>query len=269
MTFAKQHGIGWNPRDEYFPSQRWGMSGGKIRIPKGLVITHRGENEILSIKIRCANTDQGPKYWQVRGSSDKCLILGTLGTPAVIVESELDAYLICQEVQGRIGVVSLGGTSKILDEDALTYLKQAPKVLIATDYDEPNLDAVGVGQKAFFKLREYFPMAEYLPPARGKDPCEMHAQGIPISLWLECASGATDSSKDLCLPPGYRGNVENLQKLLAQFPHLVPCPLTSPQWYWRYRTDCRTCEGHVHCLKDFPKAAESPPNTPGITVDMS
>lgn len=32
---------------------------------------------------------------------------------------------------------------------------------------------------------------------------------------------------------------------------VVPCPRTSPAWFWYHRSACRNCRGHAHCIADF------------------
>jgi DNA primase len=196
METALEFKIGWNPSDQYHPSQNWGIDGNKIRLPRGLVIPTGRDIGVVGIKIRCTDISTGPKYWQVKGSGSDCLYLGDEGLPVVIVESDLDAYLIFQEARTRVGVVSLGGTNKPLDQDALDFVRQSPKILIATDFDDQSGEEMGAGQKAFYRLKQQFPDAEYFPPAIGKDPCDMQTLGVTIKLWLDCGIGKKEKQQE-------------------------------------------------------------------------
>lgn len=249
---AKKFRIGWNPVDQYLLCEDWGMEGRRIKIPRGLIIPTHRKVGVVGIRVRCPEGSENPRYWQVRGGGTHCLLLGSKGQPVIIVESDLDAYLIWQEVRDKVGVVSLGGTNKLLDEDALQYVEQAPEIFIATDFDEATADNIGAGQRAYQRLKMQFPRAQYLPPAKGKDPCEMQALGVPVSLWISCVLEKSADMEEMKLPEGFPGPWKSLQKHLVDSPTLVPCPKTPRPWHWVYRKDCGGCTGHIHCLKDLP-----------------
>jgi hypothetical protein len=186
---ARKYGISWNNHDRYFPRHSWGFDfdDNKLKIPKGLVIPILRKSGIVGIKIRRSEPNT-PRYWLVKGSSNECLILGRVGSPVFIVESELDAYLIHQEAGELVSVIALGGAYKELDAVAAKVISKSPQIFIATDYDEPKKDEyIGVGQKACIRIQSMFPNAIYFPPARGKDPCEMQDKGIFVKDWVRCA----------------------------------------------------------------------------------
>ena len=191
---------------------------------------------IVNLKIRCiSNADS--KYHQVKGSDQRCLILGDGAKPLVIVESDLDGYLIWQEAKKMVNVLALGGVNSPIDDESKDYIGKAPRLLIATDYDK-------AGQLAFQRLKEEYPHADYFPPAAGKDPCEMDHLGISVGTWIEsCFAQERKLPKDCCI------TWDALKKGFVNYPHLVPCPRTTPPWQWVYRKDCKDCKGHIRCLK--------------------
>lgn len=251
MSTGLRYGIGWNHRDRWIPSDRLGDAGRRIRIPKGLLVPIWRKKGIVGMKVGCADTKNDPKVWNVKGSGRQNLLIGKSGIPVFIVESDLDAYLIAQEAGDMVSVVSLGGATNRLDKESLNFVAQAKKVYISTDFDEGMEGTVGAGQKAYMRLMKDFPHAEYMPTARGKDPCEMHDMGITVRSWVMCALGPACGSIKIPLPVGCPISSERLKKCLQEYPLLVPCPKTHIPWSWIYRRDCSSCAGHVHCLKDL------------------
>jgi DNA primase len=253
METAIRFGIGWNPQDVYFFASTWGInSNRKIRIPAGLVIPTIRKNNIIGITIRCLDRVKNPKYWQIKGSTCDCLLLGKNGLPIVIVESHLDAYLIWQEAADLVSVISINGTKKGFDPYSLELIKNTSQVFVATDFDLPSTESIGAGQSAFFDIARGIPEARYLPTPIGKDPCEMVTLGVPIRHWLK--SELCPSLPQIVVPSNYPGSAERLQVQLAEYPHLIPCPKSKHPWHWVYRKNCDACTGHVQCLKDVQLA---------------
>jgi hypothetical protein len=255
---ARRFGIGWNQTDIYIPCEAWGIEGNKLRIPAGLVIPTHRKSGIVAIKVRCHERVSNPKYWQIRGGGDESLILGSPDLPVIIVESELDAYLIWQEGRKAVSVVALGGTNKRLDKNARIFVEGAPRILVATDFDESkDLDQPGAGQSAYFDLKQQFPSAEYLPPAVGTDPCEMQTQGVRVRDWIACALLKDEVDTRPLVPGSYRGSGADLVKCLIKYSELIPCPKTNPMWLWKYRRNCGSCAGHIHCVRNLPLAPKN------------
>lgn len=252
LQTAQEFRLGWNPRDQYIPCQAWGLEGNKLRIPRGLVIPIWLGSEVVAIKIRCADPGAGPRYWQVKGSGSDSLCLGERGRPTLLVESDLDAYLIWQEAGADVSVIALGGSERPLSKGALEFLNASQRILISTDFDDQTGGKIGAGQQSFYRLKQQFPHAEYFPTAIGKDPCDMQTLGVPIKLWIGCVvENDKGESQEFRLPEGYRGTLSSFISGIRQHPLLVPCPKTSPAWSWVYRENCQGCTGHIHCVKDF------------------
>jgi hypothetical protein len=96
----------------------------------------------------------------------------------VIVEAELDAILIAQEVSDLVGVMALGSSSTRPDKAAAVKLDRAAHILNA-------LDADGAGEKESGKWwRENYPDAVRWPVPEGKDPGEAYKAGVNIREWV-------------------------------------------------------------------------------------
>ncbi len=248
---AAHFSLRWNPQDRFFSAKLWGLEGDKKQvIPAGLVIPVHNNGKIVALVVRCADTSRGPRYWQVRGSGLECFALGDPGKPVLIVESHLDAILIWQEASDKVSVISMNGTGRPLDHFSRSLVTSSTRLLISTDFDEKKNGETGAGQGAFFRLKREHPQAEYFPVPIGKDPGEMVVLGVSIRDWLAIALPEPKRCS-LKLPTGYPGSAESVESWLTKHPHLVPCPKASTPWYWIYRTQCSSCPGHIHCIKDW------------------
>jgi hypothetical protein len=192
---ANHFNLCWLAEDLFLPREECGLSGsGRLKIPSGLLIPTWLNNTVVKLAVRCRDvgkTTRGrsitmPKYWQVAGSQRVCLVLGDLGKPTILVESELDAYLIWQEARQKIAVIATSGISGKLCEMARRYVDQAPILFISFDFDVVKTpESFGAGQNATVNLRNIYSQARILPPAIGKDPTEMHLGGYSISEWVD------------------------------------------------------------------------------------
>jgi hypothetical protein len=253
LETAQKWGIVWNGTYQFQPSENWGFPSDQVRVPVGLVVPIWRQSGITGLKIRVSDSpNNSMRYCCIKESSNDCLILGCKNRPTFIVESELDAYLMNQESGELITVIALGGTHQKLDPDSIEVITSAPKLFIATDYDETPADkgVMGAGQKAFLRLKKQFPKAIYYPPIRGKDPCEMQDKGISVRDWVECAlEELTEEKSELKLP----ADIPNRTiQLLKDYPYLICCPKTIRKWFWVCRTSCKSCAGHLECIKNIP-----------------
>lgn len=183
--------IGWNDRDRYDDRGAWGLpqelkDNGKPRrmwLPAGLVIPTRRKAGLASLKVRRSawtTEDEFPKYVAVAGSVPGLALGGGNGKPVVIVESELDAVLVHQEAGGLVGALALGTASGKPDADATAYLRAAPRLLVALDFDE-------AGFKAFPWWRQHFAQAKPWPTPEGKDVGDLASVPGYIRAWVEAA----------------------------------------------------------------------------------
>ena len=189
IDFAAAHGLGWNPADRYEAPEAWGLepwenakgNPGKLYIPAGLVVPTFRKTGPVAVKVRRRDWtpgDKWPKYHALKGGGNGALFLGKSGSPATIVESELDALLIAQEAAGLCSAVALGSVSNRPHIDEAAFLRHAPTILVALDFDKP-------GATAWRWWCDNFVTARRWPPATGKDPGEMHKAGVPVQAWVE------------------------------------------------------------------------------------
>lgn len=110
----------------------------------------------------------------------------TIGTPyettAIIVESELDAILLAQEIKRPLFIVALGSAQVKPSEELLERLALCPAVLVALDND-------AAGAKAALWWQENVPGCHRtLTPSRyGKDFGEAFKNGLDLNKWIIAA----------------------------------------------------------------------------------
>jgi hypothetical protein len=152
----------------------------KLFIPAGLVIP--GPDRV---RIRKAIEDKFGKYYVLPGSEgDSPLIINldrdaTL-TPAIIVESELDAMLLAQEIEPTFAFVATGSTSNGPSAELLDNLRIRPFVAIALDGDQAGGKATW--SKWMNQLRNA--IRTPVPVSWGKDHTEAFLAGHDLGVWL-------------------------------------------------------------------------------------
>ena len=212
FDFALAHGLGWNLADQYETPELWGLESwvnskgnlGKLYLPVGLVIPTFRKSGPVAVKIRRRDWKPGddwPKYHAIKGGGSGSLVLGKAGLPVVLVESELDALLIAQEVSSLCSTVALGSASNRPHTTSTAFLKAAPRILCALDFDKPDTKGRRAGANASQWWMDNFRQARRWPPTVGKDPGEMHLSGVPVRLWVEAGlssfAGHTEISSPL------------------------------------------------------------------------
>jgi DNA primase len=95
----------------------------------------------------------------------------------MLVESELDALLICQEAGDLIDVVSLGSASIKPDKATFKILRQTPSILVGLDYDK-------AGAEAWLWWSEHFDTALRWPVPDKKDVGDYFVSGGDIQAWI-------------------------------------------------------------------------------------
>ena len=102
----------------------------KIWIPRGLTIPLCQDGKIYRIRIRrpkfALRSEADPRYYLLRGSDTRAMILGTDKPVSIIVESELDALLLHQEAGDLVNVISLGNAQSRPDKKAADLLTAKP-----------------------------------------------------------------------------------------------------------------------------------------------
>ncbi len=188
--------LGCNPQDPRRDRASWGLSeevkeDGKLKklwLPGGVIIPYFSDGTIQRVRIRRQDPDIDPKerYRILSGSSMGPMILGNNHKVYVIVESELDALLLHQEIKELAGVIALGSAQKRPDKLTDELLREADLILIALDNDDQREDGKNPGAKeAWGWWMNQFSQARRLPPVYGKDPAEMWKAGVSLKNWVE------------------------------------------------------------------------------------
>jgi DNA polymerase I-like protein with 3'-5' exonuclease and polymerase domains len=182
----REANLGWLPNDWYTERKIWGLpekikddgTEAKLLIPAGLVIPCFCNNQLQRLKIRCNNITEGKRYHVLPGSSPIPMILGS-GNVFIIVESELDALLLKQEVGDTVGVIALGSAHIRPDEETSHILHHSKKILVSLDSD-----AAGAKESWQWWINR-FPNAIRWPVILGKDPTEAHINNLNLRDWVK------------------------------------------------------------------------------------
>lgn len=160
----------------------------KLFIPRGIVIpTFAPDGRVLNLRIRRHREDLGersPKYLELEGSCKAPLLLrSSLPGPLAayfVTEAELDAMLIHHATGGVVGALAVRTNRGKPDVSADGRLREAVRVCIALDYDEPGADGVDFWEKTY-------PAALRWPTPEGKDPGDAYKLGVDIREWVAAA----------------------------------------------------------------------------------
>jgi len=182
----KAHHLGFNPTDRWEGYEQWGVApvprenGGpkRVWVPRGLTIPFCHDDQVLRIRIRRPRSAGDPRYYLMRGSDTKAMILGPDREIYIVIESELDAMLLCQEAGDRVGVVALGNAQTRPDRDSAMNLTNSKLILLALDADEAG------AKEAWHWWGQTFSQAKRWPPIEGKDPGEMWVAGVNLKDWI-------------------------------------------------------------------------------------
>jgi hypothetical protein len=177
-TIRRAH-LGWVSEDLNIDAGNLNIGRARVWIPSGLVIPCYSSPDVLSrVRIRCAD---GPRRYVVAsGSSSAPMILPCSSASAaavVVVESELDAILLGQELGDLVSVVALGTAAAKPTTELDALVKGAPVALIA-------LDADAAGNEAALFWTGHYTNARRLTPAGAKDPSAMVEAGINLFEWF-------------------------------------------------------------------------------------
>lgn len=182
----RAHRLGFIPADRWEGHEQWGAApvpkenGGpkRVWIPRGLTIPLCHDDHVLRIRIRRPRSAGDPRYYLMRGSDTRAMILGVDREIYVVVESELDAMLLYQEAGDRLGVIALGNAQARPDREAAVILKNSKLILLALDTDEAG------AKEAWLWWQQSFHQAVRWPPVEGKDPGEMWVARIDLQVWV-------------------------------------------------------------------------------------
>lgn len=234
----KAFSLGFLPLDRWEAAPAWGLeeilkeNGQPKRywIPRGLIIPLCHSGHVLRVRIRRPKSNGDPRFFLLRGSDTRAMVLGTDKSVSIIVESELDAVLIHQEAGDLVNVISLGNAQTRPDQGAAEILNQSQLILIALDADR-------AGAAEFWRWwRSHFPQAHRWPSIRGKDTGEMWAAGVNIRIWVE--AGLIEYAANLAIQPEPHLNLAAVEGEHVIETHHKPAP-PSPL------AICESCPWHA------------------------
>jgi hypothetical protein len=223
----KKHRLGLVLIDRFEGHEQWGLepvlkddgTPKKIWIPRGLTIPLWQEGKIYRIRIRrpkfALRSETDPRYYLLRGSDTREMILGTDKPVSIIVESELDALLLHQEAGDLVNVISPGNAQTRPTQGAAEILNQSRLILVALDFDQ----AGAIASWGWWK--KHYRQAYRWPPAAGKDPGDMLAAGVNIRTWVEF--GLTEY-QDITAHPERPLHLARAEEELAVEEHHEPAP---------------------------------------------
>lgn len=196
MEYLKQRGIGWqtaskfvlgwNPgeggRDIYRDPKEWGLPKRekKMWLPRGIVIPNFSNGRVSRLRFRRPKEHGDPRYVVLSGSSRQCLAVenGT-ARAAIVVESELDAMLLEQEVGDWCTIVGLGSAGARPDKRTHELLRSHEAIFVCLDYD-----TAGAAEYQWWK--KHYRQAQRLVTPEGKDPGEAQ-KTIDVRAWIHVA----------------------------------------------------------------------------------
>jgi hypothetical protein len=172
--------------DVYHDREAWGFApekndqgnAKKLWTPAGLVIPLIEGGQVIRLRIRRPEPDDGARYVTVTQSdAKKPMAWGIEKKHYVIVESELDGLLIWQEVADLVGVIALGNAQTRPDMATHEALEHASVILIALDTDTAG------AKEAWQWWAKQYQQARRWPVINGKDPSEAFKNGLDIRTW--------------------------------------------------------------------------------------
>lgn len=173
--------LGWLHDNHFRTRESWGLapSSNKLFIPSGLTIPWKNQR----VRIRRDKPGEHGRYYVIPGSVSAPMVIGNANEPlGVVVESELDAILLSQEVTRDLFIVALGSAQAKPDATLVQHLEQCPLVLIATDSDE-------AGAKAARWWRENMPGVDTfrcpVPGRYGKDISDLFLTLDNLNVFIE------------------------------------------------------------------------------------
>lgn len=184
--------LGFNPKDLWRIREDWELelqtkedgTPRKLWLPAGIVIPTFTNDQVIKIKIRRSNWQEGdklPKYVEVSGSKSCPSIYGNSNLKiALILESELDSLLIQQEADDLVYCVALSGSTKPLDLYTDQLLKRTSILLFCPDFDK-------AGATAWDKWKKIFPAIQRILTPDGKSAGDAFLAGVNLREWIEAS----------------------------------------------------------------------------------
>lgn len=189
LSIITEYKIGWSNSYQFIERSVWGLreelnqngKQKKLFIPRGIVIPSIDKSsQITRLKIRRLDwheNDKLPKYMVVSGSMNGLNVLEGSKDILIVVESELDAYLIHAILSDLATVIAVGGNIKNPDNVVDRLVKNAKKLLINHDNDSG-------GKAMLTKWQKLYAHASPCPIPVGKDISDAASMGFDVKSWL-------------------------------------------------------------------------------------
>lgn len=186
----RPHHLGYIATDLYLDRPIWGLpedpdENGKARklwIPEGILIP-TFQPDLIRLRVRRFTEQSGKKYIFIPGGSPAPSIIDNNHEVTFVLESDLDAFLMNQEVGDLLNFIALGSLAMRPDTKAHDLIRRSRMTLIAFDNDA-NLSG---SRTAWTWWRVNYPLALRCPVPFGKDPTEAKKNGLDLRLWVEAA----------------------------------------------------------------------------------
>ena len=178
---AEKFRLGWLEHNSYRKKADWGVesNGKQLFFPSGLTIPWQKSR----IRIRRNDPGKYGRYHVVQGSNcSPCLIGTSHEKTAIVVESELDAILLSQEITRDVFIVALGSSAVKASPELIDQLEGCPVVLVALDTDQAGAKA------SQWWLGNFSNSCRAITPKRyGKDITEAFVNGLDLNAWLSAS----------------------------------------------------------------------------------
>ena len=186
----KQSRMGWIDQSAGFDSESWGLipetdqNGSKrqIWIPAGLIIPFFLDGMPVRLRVRQSKENLDNRYILVIGSAtmyfDYSRHTGACPDtvkPALITESELDGWLLHEQLGDKYRVFASGSASTRPDKYTHGVIRDIPKIL--------NLDDDTAGHAEQKWWHNQYQQVFTLYSEFGKDPGDSYEVGIDIRAW--------------------------------------------------------------------------------------
>ena len=224
----REFSLGLVPLNRWADAKTWGVDeilkdNGKPKkywIPRGLTIPLCQEDQVLRVRVRRPKSDGDPRYYLLRGSNTRAMVLGTVTSVSVLVESEIDALLLHQEAGDLVNVISLGNAQSRPDQGAAETLNQSQLILVSLDADQAG------ATESWRWWKQHYPQARRWPSIQGKDPGEMWAAGVNIRTWVE--AGLIEYAANIAIQPEPHLNLAAVEGQHVIEEHRKPAPPSPP-----------------------------------------
>ena len=181
--------LGYNPRDLFDDSAKWGQNGNRVWCPRGIVIPHDHNGHVwfanvrrplpgdtLAARIGAVKDLKETKFAGVRGGKRGLFGIITGKPVVVLAEGEFDAMLAHQAASDFCDVATLGGARHRLDSHDAALLAGASIIVAVLDDDE-------AGQRGAAYLASVTPrVVTVIPPDH--DLTDAWKRGINLRQWI-------------------------------------------------------------------------------------